>query len=256
MNINSLLPKVKEEILKPFSEKFERTKQLIKLFSKVPNACVSCSFGKDSMAVLKLVLEENPNIPVIFNDTLIEFPETLKLKNRIVKEWNLNFFETRPEKGVNFWTINDRIIKEGLKMDDGRKRSNICCYHLKKKPFAIWRKLNNITSSFTGITAVESRHRMFTACQKGMEYYSFGDGLRKIHPIIWWTEEEVWKFIKENSIPVNEAYAKYGINRIGCMWCMSYKNWRKNVAKINPKVYEYMLTRYKGYKRTESLLDL
>lgn len=69
---------VRAEITKPFEEKLKRTKQLIRLFANSPNACLSCSFGKDSMAVLSLVLQENPKIPVNFNNTLCEFPETLK----------------------------------------------------------------------------------------------------------------------------------------------------------------------------------
>lgn len=123
---------LRDEMAKPFEEKLARTKQLIRLFANMPNACVSCSFGKDSMVVLYLALQVNPKIPVNFNNTLIEFPETMKLKTKIASDWTLNLSELRPEKGVNFRTINERIVREGLRMDDGRKHSNICCYHLKE----------------------------------------------------------------------------------------------------------------------------
>lgn len=113
-------------------------------------------------------------------------------------------------------------------------------------------KERSIDISFSGITAVESRHRMFVACKKGMEYYSFKDGLYKVHPIMFWTEQEVWEFTKDNDIPINEAYGKYGINRIGCMWCMSHRGWRNQVSRINPRVYCYMMRRYFG---TPSLLE-
>ena len=206
------------------------------------------------MVVLHLVLNENPNIPVVFENTLIEFPETLALKKRIVNEWKLglNFVELKPQKGINFCRLNDRITKEKLRRDDGKKHSNICCYHLKEKPFAIWRKTHGITHSFTGLTALESRTRMFVACRKGMEYYSHRDGLYKIHPIMYWTPEEVWDYSKDQGLPTNEAYSKYNIDRIGCVWCISHRGWRKQVAKINSKVYCYMMRRYFG---TPSLLE-
>ena len=249
----NLVPTVKVEVEKPFSEKLSRTKQLIRFFVNSPNACVSCSFGKDSMVLLHLILQENPKIPVVFENTLTEFPETLALKRKIQQEWNLNLIELRPEKGVTFWTLQDRITKEKLHRDDGKKHSNICCYHLKERPFAIWRKINGITKSFTGVTACESRHRMFVACMKGMDYYSHRDGCWKIHPLMFWTPQDIWDFIHDNDIPVNEAYAKYGLNRIGCMWCLSHKNWRGTISKVNPRVYCYIMRRYFG---TPSLLEV
>lgn len=241
-----LVKSVEAEVSKPFSEKLTRSKQLIKLFANTPGACASVSFGKDSMTILHLLLQENARIPVVFENTLIEFPETLILEKKVAHEWDLNFIELRPASGVNFWKINDRITKECLIRDDGKKHSNICCYHLKERPFTIWRKAHSITRSFTGLTALESRHRMFVACKKGMEYYSFRDGCYKVHPIIYWTPEEVWAYTKDNQLPVNEAYAKYGLDRVGCMWCMSHHFWRRQVAKINPRVYSYMMRRYFG----------
>ena len=235
---------VRAEIAKPFEEKLKRTKQLIKMFANVSNICLSCSFGKDSMAVLHLVLQENPKIPVNFNNTLCEFPETLTFKDQIVDSWDLNFAELKPAKGVNFFSINRRIVVEGLNRDDGRKHTDICCDNLKKKPFKLWRKNLGITKSFTGITASESRHRFTTACMKGTDYYTFRDGLYKIHPILYWSEKEVWNFTHDLNLPVNPAYEKYRLKRIGCMWCMSYKGWRKQIARLNNKMYCYILKNF------------
>jgi len=59
---------------------------------------VSCSFGKDSMVVLHMALQVDPNIKVVFFNTGVEFPETIRLKNRLKDEWNLNLYETTPYK--------------------------------------------------------------------------------------------------------------------------------------------------------------
>lgn len=39
-----------------------------------------------------------------------------------------------------------------------------------------------------------------------------------LNPIIDWTDEEVWEFIKEYNIPYCELYDK-GFKRIGCIGC-------------------------------------
>jgi 3'-phosphoadenosine 5'-phosphosulfate sulfotransferase (PAPS reductase)/FAD synthetase len=167
------LPEVRAEIAKPFEEKLKRTKQLIKMFAKADNASIACSFGKDSMAVLYLCLQENHKIKVNFNNTLVEFVETMNLKRKVVDKWDLNFYELYPAKGVNFYSINERIIKQHLRLDDGKKHSNLCCDGLKEKPFARWAKKMKIGKNFTGVTALESRNRMWVACSKGMDYYNW-----------------------------------------------------------------------------------
>ena len=246
VNENNLITAVRAEVIRPFEEKLKRAEQLIRLYAHLDSACVSCSFGKDSMIVTFLAVQENPRIPVVFENTGIEFPETLALRDKAIRSLDLNYIELKPERGIDFFKINDRILQDGLGLDDGKKRSNICCYHLKERPFDRWRRKGKINRSFTGITAMESRHRMFLACKKGMDYYSVKFGLAKVHPIMFWREEEVWNFTKENDLPINEAYCKYGLDRVGCMWCMSYLNWREQIQRLNPRMYAFLMRKYRG----------
>jgi len=242
MKVHQLIQSVRSEVQKPFKEKLAKTKQLLRLFVNNPDSCVACSFGKDSLVVLYLALQINSDVQIVFGNTGIEFPETVRLARELEREWNLNLSILKPE--TTFWKINERIKKEKLRLDDGRKHSNICCYHLKEKPFRKWAKANKINRSITGITAMESRHRMFVACMKGAEYYSHRDGFWKVHPLMYWTPEEVWSFTHDHNLPVNEAYEKYGLDRIGCMWCMSHKKWREQIRRINPRIYAFIMKRY------------
>jgi len=245
MRLTQLLPSIRVEVGKPFQEKLTRARQFIKLYAH-RNACVSCSFGKDSTVVLYLVRDLNPQIPVIFNNTGVEYPETLAFKEQLKQAWNLNLIETKPE--TTFWQVLQKIKDQNQKLDNGKKHSNQCCYALKHKPFRKVMRQYGFSYTFTGITALESRHRMFTACKNGMEYYSRKDGITKIHPILYWTPGEVWRFIEENSIPVNPAYQKYKIDRIGCVPCTSHKEWREQLAKVNPKMYQFIQERFFGQK--------
>lgn len=243
MKISQLPHVVKGEVEKPFQDKLIKSKLLIKLFSKT-NCCVSCSFGKDSMAVLFLVLQERSDVPVVFNNTGVEWKETTDFKDKISSQWNLNLIETKPNR--SFWEVMEHTKQNHFYQDDGKKHSNICCTSLKHGPFHKAAKTHGFTHTFTGMTALESRHRAFTACERGQEYYSKKDGIWKIHPLLYWTEEEVWNFTQINSIPVNPAYAKYKLNRIGCVPCTSWKNWRAQLARTNPAMYKLIQERYFG----------
>ena len=43
-------------------------------------------------------------------------------------------------------------------------------------------------------------------------------GLIKINPILYWSEEQTWEYIKKNNVPYNELYEK-GYRSIGCDPC-------------------------------------
>ena len=82
--------------------------QIEKYMSQHSNPVVACSFGKDSLVVLHMVRQINPDIPVIFNNTLSEFPDTLLFKRQLQEKWTLNLVEAKPLDGWNFWKIVDR----------------------------------------------------------------------------------------------------------------------------------------------------
>lgn len=205
-------------------------------------SCVSCSFGKDSLIVLYLVREVLPTVNVAFCNTLCQYPETYDFKNKIVNEWHLNLVETRP--ATMWWKIWDKYgAPDGSKQEKGNSVDR-CCYYLKEKPFKSAIKKHGWKVNFTGITAVESHQRMLRACQLGMMFYSNGYGLAKVHPLIFWTEDEIWRFIEQNSIPLNPAYKKRNLNRLGCMVCTAHKQWRQEIASNNPKLYRWIQERY------------
>jgi len=190
--------------------------------------------GKDSMVVLYLARLEVPNIAVIFNNTGVQYRETYAFKKQIAEAWNLNLIETKPTKTL--W----QVAKERGLQDGTKKGHNACCYYLKDKPNQLTMKEHGFSHAFTGLTVLESRMRMFTACQKGQSYYAKRYGFWKIHPVMFWTPQEVWDFSNRVQIPVNPAYEKYKLERLGCVPCTSHKFWRRQLAKTNPKMYRFI----------------
>jgi len=241
MKLSQLAEPVKSEVMRPFEEKLRRAEKLIRMYcGLIPKGgFVSCSFGKDSTVVLYLVRKVRPDIPVVFNNTLCQFRETYELRDRLKKEWNLNLIETKPLNGWTFFKIAEQF---GL--DDGKKYRDGCCDRLKDGPTRQVIRQYGFKYNFTGVTAIESRTRMWRICQGGTHYYSRKDGVLRIHPIAYWTPGEVWRFINRVQIPVNEAYKKYGIDRVGCVPCTSHKGWREQLAKVNPKMYKLIQERF------------
>jgi phosphoadenosine phosphosulfate reductase len=236
-----LLREVEEKVNRPFAVKLDETKEVIRhhLEEFGDKVAVAFSGGKDSEVVLYLCLEINPNIPVVFNNTGVEYPDTVRFIAELEERWNLNLIVTHPEK--TFW---DCIEQYGFPKSSKRKghgNKAYCCYWLKEKPMLLAIRENNWLGYFTGETAIESRLRMFAAL-KGTCLHLKRERVCKIKPILWWTKEEVWHFIHKEGLPINGAYAK-GAHRVGCAPCTAYKSWETGMREMSPKLYRLIKLR-------------
>ncbi len=210
------------------------------------HCAVACSFGKDSEVVLHLCLKEYPDMPVVFCNTGIEFPDTLAFRDRLVVEWNLNYHEAHPK--IRFGTLVNKYglphVRLAVDPNNGRvmKGGHVpkCCIYLKDKPAAEMYKALDIKCVFTGITAEESRNRFMLLRRCGDYYFSKSDGLTKGHPIIEWTEAEVWDYIRSKGLPYNAHYDKFPGHRVGCAPCTAYKSWMDRMPLESPKWYRFI----------------
>jgi 3'-phosphoadenosine 5'-phosphosulfate sulfotransferase (PAPS reductase)/FAD synthetase len=203
-----------------------------------PNKCaVACSFGKDSVVVLDLVRRIHPDILVEFTNTGVEFPETIQFKKKLVKDWRLNILEAK-SKDWTFWTLIDKYGWPPLRFDGKNGTRNIkCCYYLKELPAFKVLKERGIELIFTGITAHESRNRMMLERRCGDYYFAKTQGFWKCHPIMSWTPEEVWQYIREKKVPYNPFYDRFPKQRVGCLPCTGHIGWEKKMAAAFPKMY-------------------
>lgn len=248
-----MLPEVEERVRMPFEQKLAETGSIIEHHLEEFNGkCViSFSGGKDSTLVLHLVRQIDPEIEVVFNDTGVEYPETRDFVQSLENLWQLKLITVPPLK--TFWQCWDEYGTRRKKSGQ-HKRLARCCYWLKEKPMILAIRQHGWLGMFTGNTAVENRQRMFVAKHKGTCYHNKQWNLCKIHPILWWTEEEVWAYTKDNLLPVNPLYAK-GAHRVGCMPCISYLDWRKYMSLLTPKLYATMERRVTGQGVMTSILE-
>jgi len=224
----------------PYEAKLELTKTVIRhALTHAKKACVSISGGKDSTVLLHIVRSVK-YIPAIHINTGVEYPETETYIKQIpdvtVIKPPLTFFEV--------------VKKYGLPRTSRCNTTPQCCIKLKHLP--IKQYLTNFKPFscllFVGLIGSEGRHRRFNFIRRGFIYAHKEWQCYKATPLIHWTSEDIWRYIEEHEIPLNPAYYKYQLDRIGCIVCTGYKDWEKVMSVAHPKLYKQIkkLQQYKN----------
>lgn len=201
------------------------------------------SGGRCSTVMLHMAVMVDPDIKVMFVNTGVEFPETVRYVEKISKEWDLNIIVVKPER--TFWDIvKEHGFPSPRKPGDAKKRKKSgdippCCKLLKKRPVKKFAEESGVEAIITGMRAGESRVRALVLRQKGSQYYFVkSEDIWKYHPLGFWSTRQVSDYVVENKIPKNAIYEK--IDRNGCWPCTAFVGWRENLMKANPKLYEFM----------------
>ncbi len=112
-------------------------------------ACITSSFQAEDVAVLHMVLQLQPRIPVIFLETGYHFPETLAYRDRIASEWNLNLVNVEAEQSVAEQESQFGILNQTA--------PDRCCGLRKVEP--LFRALGSYTTWVTGLRRQQSKSR-------------------------------------------------------------------------------------------------
>lgn len=172
----------------------------IRGISQCNTMCVRFSGGKDSV-VLKWLFEQ-AGVPyqARFSRTSVDPPELLKFINKyhpdVIKE----------DPRISMFKL---IVKKGF---PPTRVCRYCCSEYKERNTCPTGK-NTLT--LTGVRKAESVKRRnrgkWETCQRqnGVEFY---------HPIIDWSDEQLWAVIDDNHIPYCCLYDE-GFDRIGCIGC-------------------------------------
>ncbi len=193
---------------------------------------VAFSGGKDSACTLSLVLEclGDSNVKIVFLDTGLEFPETVRYTVKLMEDLGLrnNFiYETASDV---FWKKAKEI---GPPSRDYRWCCKVCKLNLMSK--IIKKELGGKCLTFTGQRMYESMSRAY---QPKVTVTIQVPGQVKASPIQDWNALEVWLFLSYKRIKVNPLYFM-GFDRIGCYMCpASDLADFENVKKIHPNIWE------------------
>lgn len=224
-------------------QKIEESLKLIqKALANSNKPIISCSWGKDSVTLTHLVHKIDPSVPILYNDTGVDFPETKEYMDMMTKKYDLTVYIIKPE--LTFWDIVRKYgyPKESRSSKTGDPREPYCCKLLKYAPAMKFLKEYSADLNFVGLIGDEGWQRRSNYIIRGAYYYAKTQRLWKATPLIWWKTEDIWEYLKQNSIPIHPAYKKYGIERIGCVPCTGHKNWQLQLRKISPRLYEKIAT--------------
>ncbi len=205
-----LMTIIEDTTVKKIVREYEKFKKKLDIFH------VAYSGGKDSAVLLDLVKKALPvgSFVVIFGDTGMEFPDTLKVVEQTKRQCE--------EDGTPFYIAKSHLsVKESWEMfGPPSKTLRWCCSVHKSTPQTlkmreILGKDNYTGLDFVGVRAHESLAR------SAYEYENYGKkqkGQYSFNPILEWTSAEIWLYIFLNKIAINEAYKK-GNSRAGCLLC-------------------------------------
>ncbi len=173
------------------------------------DVCLTCSFQAEDVLLVKLALQFNPAIPVLFLDTGYHFRETYAYRDRIAREWNLNLINLLPEK-----TVPEQEAEHGLLY---QLAPDQCCKLRKVEP--LFKAVAQYRVWITGLRREQAKSR--TALEESALFtLPGGKQVLKLAPLAAWTTRAVWYACEEFSIPLLPLYAQ-GYSSIGCEPCTS-----------------------------------
>lgn len=211
------LPEVKsysdlKKAVKANEEKLEELEnkaiELIKEHST--GSAVTASGGKDSSAVLALAAKSGVK-DAVYVDTEVDFPENIKITEKICQELDLNLIVVKPKD--SFW----KYIKVfGVQARDYRW----CTRVLKLAPMARVFSEKGLEESITGQRKYESISRaLLSPISPSLTVHKIK---KMISPIHDWCALEVLMYLIKENIPINPLYFR-GFDRIGCYVCPMLK---------------------------------
>lgn len=238
--------------------------------------------GKDSRVLLHLVRQEYPDVPAVFCNTGLEFPEIVAFNKSLE---NVTFI--RPE--MSFKQVIERYGYPVISKEVAEKISEIrlthseklrlkrlygdengngklpekwkplldapflisdkCCEIMKKSPLKRYERETG-RAPFVGSMASESRLRETAYLQHGCNAFSASRQVSM--PLAFWTSDDIWEYINLHQLDYAKVY-DMGYERTGCMFCMFGLQYEKSdlfeqnrfqkMKETHPKQYAYCMER-------------
>lgn len=152
------------------------------------NRIVTTSFGVYSSILLSTITKHDPDIKVIWCDTLLNLASTYDHAERLIKQFNLNIKQYQP-----------LIAKEATNYDgwEHDKFSEI----VKLEPFRRALQEHQPDLWFTNIRVRQTELRN----KKNILSVS-KDGIIKVSPFYYWSDADLDAYLTKNSLPKNPDY--------------------------------------------------
>lgn len=175
-----------------------------------PRLALASSFGAEDVVVIDMMMKINPKSRIFTLDTGRLNQETYDVMDEIRKKYNVNIEVMFPDQNE----VEQMVRVNGLNLFyDSVGNRKLCCGIRKVHP------LNRILSTLDGwVTGLRADQTEVRSNANKLELDEQHNSILKINPIIEWTWEQTWDYIKKNNIPYNKLHDK-GFPSIGCEPC-------------------------------------
>jgi phosphoadenosine phosphosulfate reductase len=175
-----------------------------------PRLAMASSFGAEDVVVIDMMMKINPKARIFTLDTGRLNQETYDVMDEIRKKYNVSIEVMFPDQNE----VEQMVRVNGLNLfyhSVGNRK--LCCGIRKVHP------LNRILSTLDGwITGLRADQTEVRSNANKIELDEQHNGIIKINPIIEWTWDQTWDYIKKNNIPYNKLHDN-GFPSIGCEPC-------------------------------------
>lgn len=230
----------------------ERLKMADEMSRKYMNSplYICISGGKDSSVITQLAVESELEVIFTHSLTTVDAPETVYFIRREMKRMQSLGYKTQiliPK--MSMWKLIEH--NRGL---PPLRTMRYCCQYFKEKP--VFTEDGKRAFIVTGVRWAESVQRKkreafearaskpanavrISANDNDIDRKLFEEcrlrGERICNPIIDWSDDDVWEYIRTKQIPYNTLYDQ-GFKRIGCIGCpmaskkerdMQFEQWPK-----------------------------
>jgi sulfate adenylyltransferase subunit 2 len=227
------------------------------------------SIGKDSTVLLWLARKAffgHVPIPLVHIDTSYKIPEMIEYRDRLTREWNLTMIygqnrdaleskQTYPDGNADRITCCRLLKSEALKNTLNGSWPRFRFNH-KKDTYEVEKNAEPFTGIIVGVRADEegsrSKERYFSPRDRNNEWdvgdqppefwnqfkTDFAPGTHvRIHPLLDWTELNIWEYIEREQIPTVSLYYDRGEGKryrsLGCYPCtFPIESEARDVAEI------------------------
>jgi len=205
------------------------------VLSQIKSSYVACSFGKDSIVMLHLILQHRPNIPVYsFSNMFFDFPDTHRLRWDLQEKWNLNLII----REYNFKSMKD---------DKDDKEYNNIYFRILKEEI----RKHNWDCAFVGKRKEEAHRRKQEIDRRGAFARDSINGMIA-YPLADWTIHDIWAYSTTNNLPHHDIYDKQSCGlsretiRLGVMFDPHFDNIGEQIwmKKNYPGLYNQFVSEF------------
>ena len=156
---------------------------------------MSSSFGAQAAMSLHMVTRQRPDIPVILIDTGYLFPETYEFIDALTERLALNLRVYRSELSPSQQeTLFGRLWEQGL--------AGIEFYNRINKVEPMQRALQELGAQ----AWIAGLRRQQAQSRKNLGVLVLRNGRVKVHPIIDWTDRDVYRYLSKHNLPYHPLW--------------------------------------------------